>query len=129
MEAVVYLTVDRLSPMLMSVEPPSVEITTTFDENIVQKLVVVVWSRSNLSEAHSNLKAHFSSTKERYENALIALNEYSAWLIERNPDLATAQITQDLTAVVNLEWYLDKVIKRQFDAVWAIVHGRPGGLG
>jgi hypothetical protein len=128
MEAVVYLTVDKLSPMLMSVQPPSAEITTTFDETIVQKLMGGVWIRDGLSQAYKNFSAYFTSTKERYENALIAVNEYSAWLIERNPELTTAQITQDLTAVVDSQWHLDKVINRQFEAVWANVH-RQGGLG
>jgi hypothetical protein len=87
MEAVVYLTVDKLSPMLMSVQPPSAEITTTFDETIVQKLMDGVWIRDGLSQAHKNFTAYFTSTKERYENALIAVNEYSAWLIDISPVL------------------------------------------
>lgn len=115
-EAVVYLTIHKLSPMLMSVEPPSAEIIATFDESIVEKLVGTVWSLG-WAEAHVNFKIYFSNKKEFFENALIALKEYSAWLIEHNPEWTTAQITQTVKAVIGSQWLLDKVIKREFEGL------------
>jgi hypothetical protein len=128
-EAVVYLTIHKLSPMLMSVES-SAESTTTFDETIIEKLANGVWENLGLSwaEAYVNFKAYFSAKKALFENALIALNEYSAWLIEHNPEWTTVQITQTVKAVIDSQWLLDKVIKREFDVVWAW-HNGSGGLG
>ena len=113
----------------MSVES-SAESTTTFDETILEKLANGVWENLGLSwaEAYVNFKVYFSAKKALFENALIALNEYSAWLIEHNPEWTTVQITQTVKAVIDSQWLLDKVMKREFDVVWAW-HNGSGGLG
>lgn len=118
LDAVIYLTIDKLSPMLLTMEP-SAEIarSTAHDEDTLKNLAKTLWGwkhSSNNEQPYSAFKVAFAARTAKFVEALTALDEYSTWLIENMPDWTTEQRTNQLRRNVRENIFLGAVLNREF---------------
>jgi hypothetical protein len=114
LDAVIYLTIDKLSPMLLTMEP-SAEIarSTAHDEDTLKNLAKTLWGwkhSSNNEQPYSAFKVAFAARTAKFVEALTALDEYSTWLIENMPDWTTEQRTNQIRRNVRENIFLGAVL-------------------
>jgi len=118
LDAVIHLTIDKLSPMLLTMEP-SAEIarSTAHDEDTLTNLAKTVWGwehSSNNEQPYSAFKVTFAARTAKFVEALTALDEYSTWLIENMPDWTTEQRTNQIRRNVRENYFLGALLNREF---------------